>query len=287
MDARLQRRVQRYGWDLAVADYEPLWRAPLAAAQAQLMACAALAPGESVLDVACGTGLIAFEAAQAVGPQGKVLGVDLSGQMIEHASLQARQRQVGNVSFVRRDAEQLGLPDASVDVALCALGLMYMPDPAQAVREMRRVLRPGGRMVIAVWGKRSRCGWAELFPIVDAEVASEVCPLFFQLGQEDALAQLCLAEQFEDVVQHRLTATLDYADADAACKAAFVGGPVALAWSRFDDEVKARVCARYVESISAWRHEQGFHVPGEFVIVAATVPREPNAIRNATKAADA
>ena len=272
MEGKLQRRVQRYGWDLAATQYEPLWQAQLADAQAKLMACAALATGERVLDVACGTGLITFEAAAAVGPRGKVLGVDLSGQMIEIASQQALRRQADNVHFARMDAEQLELPDASVDVALCALGLMYVPDPAQALREMRRVLRPGGRMVIAVWGERARCGWADLFSIVDAEVASEVCPLFFRLGQQDALQRLCVAEQFEDVTQHRIGATLAYADADAACDAAFVGGPVALAWSRFDEAVKERVCARYLQSISAFQHGSGFRIPGEFVIAAATRP---------------
>lgn len=272
MEGKLQRRVQRYGWDLAAAQYEPLWQAQLADAQAKLMACAALAPGETVLDVACGTGLITFEAAAAVGSAGEALGVDLSGQMVEVARQQALRRQLNNVRFARMDAELLDPPDASFDVALCALGLMYVPDPAQAVREMRRVLRPGGRMVIAVWGERARCGWADLFSIVDAEVSSEVCPLFFRLGQQDALQRLCLAEKFENVTQHRIRATLAYADADAACKAAFVGGPVALAWSRFDEAAKARVCARYLQSIAVFRHEVGFRIPGEFVIVAATVP---------------
>ena len=77
------------------------------------------------------------------------------------------------------------MPDASFDVALCALGLMYMPDPAQALREMQRVLRSGGRLVAAVWGDRTRCGWSAPFPIIDDEVASEVCPPFFRLGQRD------------------------------------------------------------------------------------------------------
>lgn len=65
------------------------------------------------------------------------------------------------------------LRDAGFDLALCALGLMYMPNPVQALREMWRVLRPGSRVGLAVWGERSRCGWSAVFPIVDAEVASE------------------------------------------------------------------------------------------------------------------
>jgi len=157
---------------------------------------------------------------------------------------------------------------------LCALGLMYMPDPERAVREIRRVLRPGGRMLVAVWGERSRCGWSALFPIVDAEVASDVCPLFFRLGQGDTLVRVCAEAQFAAIELHRMATTLDYANADEACSAAFVGGPVSLAWSRFDNDVRARVCARYIEALAAWRHGQSYRVPGEFVIVVATVPRD-------------
>jgi ubiquinone/menaquinone biosynthesis C-methylase UbiE len=269
MEARLQRRVQRYGWDLAAAHYEPLWQAQLACAQSELIARAALAPGERVLDVACGTGLVAVGAAQAVAPDGQVIGVDLSGRMVEAARRQAGRRGILNAAFARMDAEKLELPDASFDVALCALGLMYMPDAPQAVREMRRVLRPGGRLAIAVWGERSRCGWSDLFPIVDAEVTSEVCPLFFRLGQIDTLARLCADARFEQIEQHRIAATLTYRDAAEACNAAFIGGPVALAWSRFDEAAKARVRRRYVEAIAPWKHAQGYRIPAEFVVVAA------------------
>ena len=272
MDAKLQRRIQRYGWDLAAHDYERLWHAQLAEAQATLLALASLAPGERVLDVACGTGLVTFDAARAVGPNGRVLGIDISGGMVDAARQRASERQLSNVSFARMDAETLSLPDASFDVALCALGLMYVPDAEQAVREMRRVLRPGGRMVIAVWGERSRCGWWPVFPIVEAEVASEVCPLFFRLGEKGALAHLCADAKFEAIEQRRIAPTLSYADADEACNAAFVGGPVALAWSHFDDEVRSRVCARYVEAIEPWRANQGYGIPGEFVIVSAERP---------------
>ena len=270
MQPRLQRRVQRYGWDLAADDYEPLWQAQLAPAQEALMAMAGLMPGEQVLDVACGTGLVSFAAREAVGPTGRVLGVDLSDRMVQVARSQAAARQFSNVSFQRMDAEKLDLPDANFDVVLCALGLMYLPDPTEAVREMRRVLLPGGRIALAVWGERVQCGWATLFPIVDNEVASEVCPLFFGLGQQDNLARLCAKEGFSAVKLKRIATTLDYADADEACNAAFVGGPVALAWSRFDEVVRARVRRQYLDSIEPWRSGDGYKIPGEFVIISAT-----------------
>lgn len=272
MDARLQKRVQRYGWDLAADAYEPSWQEQLAEAQSALLASASPAAEEHVLDVACGTGLVTFAAARAVGPGGRVLGVDLSARMVEIARQRATDLNLPNCSFVRMDAESLALPDTSFDVALCALGLMYVPDPEQALRELRRVLRPGGRIAIAVWGERSRCGWSALFPIVDAEVASEVCPLFFRLGQQDALTRACADAGFESVEQRRIEVTLNHADADAACNAAFVGGPVALAWSRFSGEVRARVRARYLDAIEAWRSPDGYRIPGEFVVLSAIVP---------------
>jgi ubiquinone/menaquinone biosynthesis C-methylase UbiE len=268
MDARLQRRVQRYGWDLAATDYEPLWQAQLAEAQAALLTWASPALGEQVLDIACGTGLVSFEAARAVGVSGHVLGVDLSDRMVGGAERRAREKKLSNCSFLRMDAETLALPDASFDVVLCALGLMYMPDPEKALREIHRVLRAGGRVSLAVWGERSKCGWSAIFPIVDDEVASEVCPLFFRLGEQDALARLCADAKLADVRHRRITTTLTFADANDACDAAFVGGPVALAWSRFNDEARARVRARYLDAIDPWRHGVGYRIPGEFVIAA-------------------
>src|SRR3954451_16892750 len=109
MDPKLQTRIQRYGWDLASADYEPLWRQQLAAARTALLAAASLVEGEQVLDVACGTGLLTFEAARRVGPAGQVVGVDLSDKMIE-AARRMPCTNVANVNFRRMDAQQLDLP---------------------------------------------------------------------------------------------------------------------------------------------------------------------------------
>ncbi|WIT13459.1 class I SAM-dependent methyltransferase [Paucibacter sediminis] len=274
MDARLQRRIQRYGWERAADAYARHWHGPLAGLQAELLALAAPAPGEAVLDVACGAGVVAAAAARAVGPGGRVLGVDLAEAMVQAARQQAQRLGLAQASFMRMDAEQLALPDdAGFDLVLCVLGLMYVPDPAAALRELRRVLRPGGRALLAVWGERARCGWAPLFGIVDAEVRSEVCPLFFGLGQGEALARCCAAAGLRVSAQRRRSDALHYADADAACAAAFAGGPVALAWSRFDAAVRARVQAHYLAALAPWRDGQGYHVPAEYLIVAAERPQ--------------
>ncbi len=272
MDARLQRRIQRYGWDLAVDLYAQHWHALLAGVQANLLELAAPQPGEKVLDIACGTGVVTLALATSVGAGGRVLGVDLSAGMVASAESRAQAAGITQARFDRMDAEVLSLPSASFDLVVCALGLMYVPDADAALREIYRVLRPGGRTVIAVWGERSRCGWASLFGIVDAEVHSEVCPLFFRLGQGEALARSCAEAGLNVTLSRREDDSLWHADANAACEAAFAGGPVALAWSRFDDATRARVRAHYLDAISPWRQGQAYNLPAEFVIVAARRP---------------
>ena len=94
MDPRLQRRVQRYGWDRAVVAYEAGWRDQLEPAHSLMLDMAALRPGERVLDVACGTGLVSFRVARAVGAQGAVVGTDISGEMVETARRGAAAREL-------------------------------------------------------------------------------------------------------------------------------------------------------------------------------------------------
>ncbi len=274
MDPNLQRRLQRYGWDRAAPRYEALWAGQLATAQGLMLELADLGPGGHVLDVACGTGLIAFAAAEAVGLEGSVLGVDISGGMVEACAQRAQARRIANVAFERMDAELLDLPAAAFDVALCAFGLMYLSDPTAALREMRRVLQPGGRMAAAVWGERARCGWAAAFEIVDAEVASDVCPLFFQHGEGEALTRACEAAGFVEVEQHRLAATLDHKDDIEAYEAIFLGGPLALPWAHFDEAARTRVKRKYLSAIAPCRDGRGFRTPAEFVVVTAVAPRD-------------
>jgi ubiquinone/menaquinone biosynthesis C-methylase UbiE len=270
MDPRLQRRVQRYGWDKAAGCYEEYWARQLAPAQERLLALAALRPGERVLDVASGTGLVTLQAARLVGPSGFVIGTDISQAMVDRLRDEVRRLGLSHVTVERFDAEELGVGTDSCDVALCALGLMYVTDPVAALREMHRVVRAGGRVVTAVWGARARCGWAEVFPIVESRVASEVCPLFFQLGTGEGLRYALDAAGWGDIAVERLATTLVYDSAEAACGAAFAGGPVALAYSRFDEATRASAEADYLSSISAFQQGETFRIPGEFVIAKAT-----------------
>ncbi|MEX0786189.1 MAG: methyltransferase domain-containing protein [Dehalococcoidia bacterium] len=260
--------MQRYGWDKAAAYYEGAWREQLRPAQDLLMRMAALQPGERVLDVACGTGLVTFRAAEAVGPGGHVAGTDISQAMVDAATAIAAERGVANVTFERMDAEELKLDEATFDVALCALGLMYVPDPVVALREQLRLLKPGGRSVAAVWGERSRCGWAEIFPITDARVQSEVCPMFFQLGTKESLKLTYEQVGFADVAFERIDTVLQYDGDEAALGAAFMGGPVALAYSKFDDATRESAHEEYLASIAPYRNGDGYRVPGEFVVAS-------------------
>ncbi len=268
MDARLQLRVQRYGWDKAAAYYEPSWREQLAPAQEKLLEMAALQPGERVVETACGTGLVTIPVAVAVGPSGRVEATDISRVMVE--GLEARCAELGladRVGARRMDAENLDFADSAFDAALSALGLMYVPDPNAALAEMYRVLRPGGRAVAAVWGERRSCGWAGIFPVVDSRVETEVCPMFFALGAAGSLERHFERAGFTNIRAERLSTVLEYPDERAALSAAFEGGPVALAYDRFDDAVRAEAHRDYLETISEYREGEGYRIPGEFVVV--------------------
>ena len=273
MDARMHRRVQRYGWDLAVADYDKYWVPVLTACSERSIALSDPQPGERVLDVATGTGVAAFMAAQRVGPAGEVVATDISEKMVAATMEEAARRGVANMRGERVDAEDLAFEDASFDVATCVLGMMYPADPQKAIDQMYRVLRPGGRAVVCVWGRRDHCGWNAVFPIIDARVSSDVCPMFFFLGGVGALDFAFERAGFIDRHEERVPQTLVWRTDEEACGAIFPGGPVALPYSKMTPEMRAEVHAEYVESLQPYRREDGaYHVDGEFVYMLGRKP---------------
>ena len=122
------------------------------------------APGEEVLELACGAGGLGLAIADRVTPGGRVVLSDVAPEMVAIAAARAARRdQAGGaapqVSAQVLDLEQIDLPDASFDIVVCREGLMFALDPARAASEIARVLRPGGRVAIAVWGPRDRNPW--------------------------------------------------------------------------------------------------------------------------------
>ncbi len=113
-----------------------------------LVRAARLAPGQRVLDIATGTGLVAEAAAAAVGPTGSVVAADIAPAMLGQAK--ERLGALPNASVAVEDGQALSFPDRSFGAVICGLGLMFFPDPARGLAEFRRVLRPGGRVAVSV-----------------------------------------------------------------------------------------------------------------------------------------
>jgi ubiquinone/menaquinone biosynthesis C-methylase UbiE len=111
-----------------------------------------LAPGHVVLDLCCGAGASAIAAARAVGPAGRVVGVDVAVPLLEAARARAADEGLANVDFREGDARRTGLPDGSFDAVICVFGVFFAPDMEAFIAEMWRLVRPGGRLAITTWG---------------------------------------------------------------------------------------------------------------------------------------
>jgi ubiquinone/menaquinone biosynthesis C-methylase UbiE len=114
---------------------------------------ASLPIGSQVLDVCCGAGASALPAAEAVGPTGNVIGVDLAKKLLELAREKAAQRRLRNIKFEVGDMLSLRFPAASFDAVVCVFGIFFVPDMAMAVRELWRCVRPEGQLAVTTWGQ--------------------------------------------------------------------------------------------------------------------------------------
>ena len=142
-----------------------------------MLELAALRPGDRVLELACGPGGGGLAAAPRVAPNGEVVLSDVAAEMTAIAAARAHARGLSNVTTRVLDLERIDEPDASYDVVLCREGLMLVPDPSRAAREIQRVLRPRGRVALVVWGQRERNPWLSvMFDAVSAELGCPVPP---------------------------------------------------------------------------------------------------------------
>ncbi len=111
-----------------------------------------LHPGDRVLDIGCGTGASALPAAERVGPNGTVLGVDLAEKLLAQARAKAQQRSLHNVEFRLGDMTALGLPEGHFDAVVSVFSVFFVPDMHALVRELWRMVKPGGKLAITTWG---------------------------------------------------------------------------------------------------------------------------------------
>ena len=272
MNANLQRRVQRYGWDKAAEYYENCWQEQLKPAQDLLLKITDAQIGDKIIDTAAGTGLVTFKFLDEIGLNGNILATDISDEMVKIGNHLCSKFNYQNIEFKRMDAEELNSDADFFDKATCALGLMYFPYPEIALSEMKRVLKPGGKAIAAVWGSRKNCGWAEIFPIVDKRVSTDVCPLFFNLGEGNVLKSTFEQAGFENIYVEKIQTILTYKTDEEACDAAFLGGPVAMAYSRFDLNTREEAKQEYLKSIEEYKTSDVYEIPGEFVVCSGYKP---------------
>jgi SAM-dependent methyltransferase len=161
-------------------------------------------PGHRVLELAAGLGDNGLLAAQLVAPAGTVLITDGSESMVAAAREHAEEVGATNVELRTMQAEWIDLSAASVDAVICRFGYMLLLDPEAALRETRRVLKPGGRVALAVWDDLERNPWMKV--LREALVARGVAPAVgpdgpgpFALGSEEAVAELLATAGFADV----------------------------------------------------------------------------------------
>jgi SAM-dependent methyltransferase len=126
----------------------------------QLMAAAAIGPGERVLDVGCGNGKTSRDAARATGPGGEVLAVDLSGPMLGRAEQLAKDEGIGNIRFEQGDAQVYRFEPGAFDVVLSRFGVMFFEEPVAAFTNLASAVRSGGRLAMLVWQSAMANEWA-------------------------------------------------------------------------------------------------------------------------------
>jgi len=162
---------------------------------------AAPIPGERVLDVACGTGAPSLKVARQVGPAGSVVATDLSEEPLKIAAERASERGLSNIRFERADVHELPYADAEFDLVTCRFGVMFFRDLPRALGEIRRVLKPGGRVALAAWGSFDQPYFRSTVQVIMRRTGAEMPPgaaAMFKFSPAGSLARALADAGFVD-----------------------------------------------------------------------------------------
>jgi SAM-dependent methyltransferase len=208
LDPDDQRAASREGWEKAAGGWGKRanrirdWGMPVSVAMVEALA---LQPGLRVLELAAGPGDTGFMAAELIAPGGTLICSDGAEAMLDVARERARELGVRNVEFQQLELEWIDLEAASVDAVLCRWGIMLIVDPEAAAREIRRILRPGGRAAFAVWDVPDLNPWATIPSRVMVALGhvpppDPSAPGMFTLAADGVLRDLLEGAGFQDVV---------------------------------------------------------------------------------------
>jgi ubiquinone/menaquinone biosynthesis C-methylase UbiE len=218
---------------------------PLADALADL---AGIRPGQRVLDLACGTGIVASVAAERVGADGSVAGVDINPGML--AVARSTPASGAPISWHEATADALPFPDGAFDLGLCQLGLQFFPDRLGALREMRRVLAPSGRTLVLVPGPAP-----EIFVFLEEALAAHLTPdvaafvqVVFSLHEPDELRGLMADAGFRRFDARAYSRTLRLPPPEEFLWQYLSSTPLATAAAELDDRARTAVARDVVAS---------------------------------------
>jgi len=213
-------------------------------------------PGETILELAAGTGDTGFLAAAKLGEDGRLIQTDFSQGMVDAARDFAAERGLQNIEHRRLDAENMDLDDSSVDGVICRYGYMLMADPAAALAETRRVLREGGRLSFGVWTTPDRNLWAFIpgFALVEAghvPPPEPGAPGIFALGEPERIRELVSGAGFADPEIEELTVDWDYTDPAVHWeKTVKLAGPLSEVIIGLPEEERERIRELVAERVS-------------------------------------